>query len=85
MCEPGYSPQSLELSKKKKKGQRSVARRGGERGEREYEHDIKRSAVTCCVEILLVHSWVKGRGRLDGFGAAGAFGRDGLVVGVARA
>jgi hypothetical protein len=41
--------------------------------------------ITCRVEILLMFFWAKGRGKLEDFGAAGTFGRDSLVVGVARA
>ena len=49
-----------------------------------YEHEINRYG-TCRVEVFLMFFWLKGRSKLDGFGAASAFGLDGLVVGVTMA
>jgi len=63
----------------------NAARLGWAESKRKHEREMKHSAVTCCVEILLVLFWLKRRRKLDGFGAAPAFGLDCLAVGVPRA
>jgi hypothetical protein len=64
------------LAKKRKENEFNTAK---------HEDENEAVQITCRVEILLVFFWVKGRGKLEDFGTAGTFGRDGLVVGVARA
>jgi hypothetical protein len=49
-----------------------------------YEREINRYG-TCRVEVFLMLFWLKRRSELDGFGAASAFGVDGLVVGITMA
>jgi hypothetical protein len=81
MSEPGYYLRSAMLSKKRKSGIECYVARRAE-GRPKDEHEIKKKAATCRIEIFLVFFWLKGRCELDGFGAASAFGLDCLVVGV---
>jgi hypothetical protein len=83
MNEPGYSPQSVTLSRENNEFHAAWLSKAESKPKQ--EHKMNHSAITCCVEILLVLFWLKGRGKLDGFSAPGAFGLDGLVVWILKA